>query len=339
MTTLSYNIHCQYSGVYIGKLDYMVVAGHMPYLSHWDKMAAMHPIFSFPTSKLLAFSRSEWNRLAGAVEDEQATEQETTLLRVCFLAVLHSLDSVKQESPSLPPMHIVQTQMQRLFKLAFWYHYLDSKRFNFPRLKINKANQNTAFTNISDYIDLCFDIRQDYEEGVNDLVETEKIAAAERALLALRNSWITPASNKALWRWISANLPDKYEADKQGWMPTIFCGTDSKILSFEKEDIILLEEIITSEMPIGTPILSAVRTRLDFIIKTYTDHKEAFTVDFDDFDLDESMVQARSVSIAPASMEAPKASDFPTKIAYIKANALYYLQQRAIATKTEGTQL
>ena len=335
MTTLAYNIHCCYSGIYIGKLDYMVVAGHMPYLSHWDNMTALHPIFSFPQAKLLAFARSEWNRLSAAVEDEQATEVEETQLRVCFLAVLHSLDSIKQESPSLPAMHIVQSNMSKLFKLAFWYNYLDSKRFRFPSYKINKANQNTAFTNISDYLELCFDIKTEYEEGIDDLVEAEKIAAAERALLALRNSWIVPASNNALWRWISANLPERYESDKQGWMVTIFCGSDSKILSFEKEDIALLEEIIVSEMPIGTPILSAVRARLDYILKTYTDHKEAFTVDFDDFDFDESMAAARSVSIAPASVEAPKVSDFPTKIAYIKANALYYLQQR----KAEGVTL
>lgn len=336
MSTLTYDIHCQYSGVLIGKLDYLVVAGHMPYLSHWDKMTAMHPIFSFPRHKLLGFVRGEWNRLAKASTDGETTAVENQLLQIGFLAVLHSLDSIQQQCPSLPPLHVVQSNMSRLFALAFWYHYLESERFKFPRFRIHKANQNTSFENIQDYLDLCFEKKDSYESEVTELQEKEKIDAAERALKALRNSWVTPVGNKALWRWVRAHLPAKYEADAQGWMSTIFMGNERTILDFDKDEIQLMTDIIVSECPPGTGILTAVRARLDKILQIYSDNKEAFDIDFDDYDDDAPLAALRAASAAPESTAPPRASDFATKTEYIRANALYYLQQRAAQKRTDS---
>jgi hypothetical protein len=288
-------------------------------------MVVLHPVFSMDRNRCLAFARSEWNRLAKQAEDHETTPGEDNILRVCFLAVLHSLGSVKQEVPSLPPLHIVQSNMNRLFALAYWHYYLDSQRFKFPQFKINRLNQNDAFENVNDYLDVCFDIKKEYEEGVNDLIEKEKAIAAERALKKLRDSWITPVSNKALWRWIRAHLPSKYEADAQGWMSTIFLGSERTILDFDKDEIELMAEIIISECPQGTAILHAVRTRLDKIMSVYVDNKEAFTVDFEEYE--DASIGAPNSEQVP--LVAPKPADFPTKVAYIKANALYYLQNRA----------
>ena len=314
---MKYNLTCVRSGLQIGVLEYDTVAGYMPYLSHWDNMCCLHPIFSMDTSRCLAFARSEWNRLAKQAEDMETTPGEDNILRVGFLAVLHSLGSVQQEVPSLPPLHIVQNNMNPLFKIAYWHYYLDSQRFKFPRFKITRLNHNTAFENVKDYIDVCFQIKEDYERGVNDLVEKEKIEQAEKALKALRNSWVTPASNRALWKWIRAHLPAKYEADAQGWMSTIFLGSERTILDFDKDEIELMSEIIISECPPGTAILFAVRERLSKIMAVYTDNKEAFSVDFEEYETE------------PTPLVQPKPADFPTKVAYIKANAIFYLQSRA----------
>lgn len=331
--TLSYQLTCKFSGLPIGMLSYQVVAGHMPYLSHWDNMVAMHPVFSMETGRLLAFARGEWNRLAKAAIDNETTTAEESILQVSFLAVLHSLGSIDQQVPGLPPMNIVQSNMNRLFSLAFWHHRLDSQRFKFPRYKISKINDNNKFTNISDYLDICFDKKVDYEEGVEDLAEQERVISAEKALKALRNSWIVPIGNKALWRWVSANLPEQYEAEKQGWMLTLFTGNERTILDFDKDEIILLEEIVVSECPRGNAIMFAVRERLEKILKIYTDNKEAFTVDFTDYEEDEAELAFKEANGVSTIVEAPKLSDFPNKVAYIKANALWYLQQRAKENK------
>jgi hypothetical protein len=299
-------------------------------------MVALHPVFSLGPNKLLAFARNEWNRLAKASADEETTDKEDNMLRVCFLAVLHQLGSVKQEVPALPPLHVVQSNMSRLFALAYWHHYLDSKRFKFPAYKINKINQNAGFDAIKDYIDLCFDIKKDYEQGVDDLVEKEKAVAAEKALKALRDSWVVPVSNKQLWRWVRAHLPAKFDADAQGWMGTIFTGGERAILAFEKDELELMVDIVESECPAGTAIMYAVRARLEAVMQVWTDNKEAFSVDFGAYEDDSPLDAARRMSTAPDSKTAPLLKDYPTKAAWIRANALYYLQQRAINVKKDS---
>lgn len=339
MTTLKYILNCKLSGVQIGVLEYQVVAGHMPYLSHWDNMTALHPLFSLPRGKLLAFARNEWNRLSKSVLDEVATDAETQMLQVCFLAVLHSLESVKQDVPSLPPIHLVQANMQSLFKIAYWKHYLDSKRFSFPEYKINKINANYKFDNIHHYIDTCFKIKEDYEEGVDDFAEQEKIAAAEKALKALRNNWASPTSNKQLWAWVKAHMPKKHEADASNWMQSIFLGKEQTILAYDKDELELMEHIILAECPPGTGVLAAVMARMEAIFKIHSDHKEAFTVDFADYEDSEPLATLRAASKTPDSIVAPRPQDFASKALYIRANALFYLQQRAIEAKTTGAKV
>lgn len=327
-------LYCHLSGLPIATLDMTIAAGQLPFLLNWRKAICLHPIMSLEPVKTLAFARHEWNRLARASEDGETTKAEDTILQVSFLALLHHLDTIKQDCPALPSIQLVRRNMQKLFALSYWYNYLDSQRFSFPTYHISRENGNADFANIGDYLDLCFEIKADYENGYNDIIEEEKLRAAERALKALRNNWVVPTSRKALWRWVCANLPSpKYDAEKQGWMTTLFLGSERTILAFDKEEIQLLEEIIISECPQGTGVLFAVRERLDTIKQIYIDNKEAFTVDFDDYEGEELLVEARKDSKAPTSVEAPKLSDFPDKVSFIKANALFYLQSRAIATK------
>lgn len=336
MPKMNFNLLCKYSGLLIGNLQYETVAGHMPYLSHWDGLIALHPIFSMERHRLLAFARSEWNRLAKQAADEEISNGESNTLRVCFLAMLHTLGGIQQEAASLPPLHIVQAQMTRLFTLCYWHHYLDSKRFRFPEFKINQINANNRFENIGYYLDACFAIKDDYEKGVSDAVEAEKARAADAAMKALRNAWIVPVGKRKLWQWVRAHLPMKYTADAQGWMSTIFLGNEKTILDFDSEDIALLIEIILAECPPGTGILAAVRTRLDEIEKIYKDNKEAFTVDFTEF---EPTLGPEGAPIQEEPLVAPKPTDFATKVEFIKANAVFYLKQRARQQSSGASQL
>lgn len=320
---LKHVITCNYSGLPIGTLEYITTAGHTPYLSHWKEMVALHPVFSLSEAKLLAYSRSEYERLAKL---DEPTEQEEKILQVCFLALLHTFGSIQQQAPALPPYHIVQSQMRRVFALAYWKHHLDSKRFSFPEIKINKVNRNHKFETIQYYLDACFALKEEYERGVKDAVEKEKAAAAERAMKLLRNSWIVPVSRKELWRWVRAHMPPRYEADAQGWMSTLFLGNDRTVLDFDADEVDLMQSIIEGECPTGTPILHAVRERCAAIKKVITDHKEAFDVDYEQIP-----------DALPAAKE-PAQKDFPTLAAFIKAKATWYLQQRKQEKRQQNEQ-
>lgn len=310
---LSYNIHCRYSGIQIATLEYETCAGHMPYLSHWNEMTAVHPVFSLPAPKLLAFCRGEYDRIA---QLSDPSPQEEALLRVAFLALLHSLESIKQEVASLPPWHIVQSQMPRVFVLVYWKHHLQSKRFAFPEFKINQFNNNDRFQNISYYIDACFERKADYEAGVKEADEKAKAKAAEEALRVLRSAWIVPNNKRELWRWVRAHLPQRYQADAEGWMGTLFLGNDSTVIDFDADEVDMMQGIIEGECPAGTPILKAVRDRLDVIRDVINTAKHAFEVDYEQIEM-------------PAVEEKePKQADYPSMVAFVQARAKWFLAQQ-----------
>ena len=321
------NLYCQLTGLQIGTLTLTgASAGYVPYIRNWDRLTIRHPIFSLEPARLLAFSRTMWRQHGH--EDASPDNQQT--LRVCFLAVLHSLDCIEQEVPALPPLWVVQANFKALFSIAFWKYALESERFRFPTYKINKRNNNSDFKNISAYLDICFAIKEDYASTVRPRDEAAKIAAAEKAEKKLRSSWVAPISNRELWTWVQSQLADtKYVNDSLGWMATIFLAkTDRAITQFDKDEITLFDEIIQSECVSDNGMMFAVRKRIDEIKKIWSDNKEAFEVDFEDFDVDGELTIARSASTNASSTEEPKQADYPNKVAYIKAHALWYLQSR-----------
>lgn len=328
-SVLSHAITCKFTGTAIGLLQISTVAGALPFLSHWKEMQAAHPLFSLPSGKLLAFARGEYERLAKASKDGEASTKEEELLCIAFVAVLHSLESIKQERPALPSIELVQLQFPRLFKLAYWKHYLDSKRFAFPSIKLNRINDNETFETIPAYLDTCFSVREDYERGVKEITERAKVEAAEAAMRKLRDSWIVPVGKKALWRWVRAHFQDtKYQADAEGWISTLFLGAQKTILEFDSDETDLMEEMILNVAPGGNSIMHAVRKHIDEIRKLQQENKEAFTVDFGEY---------TSPSFEPTP--APKQSDFPSKVHFIRAHAIWQLQQRAAEAPPEPKQL
>lgn len=314
-------IFCQYSGIRIGVLEFLTTAGTLPYLTSWNDTVCHHPVFAMQYSRLLKFAKDEWQRLA---QLEEPRETETETLRVAYLAILYGMTTIKQDCPGIPPWHIVQNTMAGLFNLAGWKFFLESKRFRFPFLHLSKLNDNLNFENIGNYISACFECKSDYETRVQELVEQEKIRSAEAALQTLRDGWIVPTSKKMLWQWIKAHLPEKYSADAQGWLGTIFLGTDSTIREFEKEDIELACEIIESSCPVGTGIMPAVRERLKKISHAWEQHHEAWEIVEDK----PSLFVNGAPILTEHPGEEPKETEHATRGKYLQAHARWQLAMK-----------
>lgn len=280
---INQKIHCKLSGLTIGNLEIETTAGAMPYLVQWSAGIAYHPVFSLETERLLTFAKQEWERLAKAAADTEVQESESQTLQVAYLAILHRLDSIKQDIPALPPLDIVSATMGRLFKLAYWKWHLESERFVFPTFHISKYNNNANFSNIGDYLNLCFDVRHDYESNVREFAEQAKLKAAERALLALKDEWLQPVSKRLLWQWVLPHIPDKWKPDAQGWLKTLFLGGGNAIIAFDKEEIDLADEIITASCPYDSGVMPAVRNRINSIRSTWAQHYEAFEIELADY--------------------------------------------------------
>ena len=289
-------LRCSLSGLPVGTVELQTTAGTIPYLGHWNTLIVHHPVFSLGEYKLFEFTKKEWKRLAKQAADGEISYAEENILCVSYLAVLHSFGSIRQDQPAMPPLQVVQSTLQQVLALAYWKFYLESKRFKFPTLHICAQNNNTSFADIKDYLELCFKVREDYETKMTDVLEEEKANAAKKAMEALSREWITPVSRKVLWAWVKHYLPAKYDADKVGWMNTLFLGGGNAIVEFEEEDIQMLEEIIVGECPAGTGVMFAVRKRIEDVWKIWKDHHRAFEIDLEDYAVNNG-VQVNGVAI------------------------------------------
>lgn len=319
-----YPLRCTITGVPLGHLNLIISAGHMPYLSHWDKQICYHPYFSLEQSKLITFVRDEWNRLSREIINESITDQESTNIRVGFVAILYSLGSIKQDSgiTILPEIGIVQSNLESLISLAYWQNYLDSKRFNFPFLHISKLNDNCSLIDVGDYLGACWKKKDEYESGMSEIVEKEKARIAEKAIIAIRNTFLKPPSKKLLWQWIKGNLPPKWAPDAEGWLATIFLGSVATSLEFEIEDIELMEEIIQSSCPIGNSVMFAVKERINEIKKNFREHYDTFTIEEDGLAFIREIQEEQERDETPE----PKQEDFgKNKAAFYVARAKWQL--------------
>ncbi len=197
-TTHSYTIRCARTGVTIATMDLLMQAGKVPYLSNWKDSIAYHPLFSLETAQLLSWTRKNWNALFRETSD-RATALQKEQFCIAFVAVMHSLGSIKQEVPILPDFDTVNKNMQRLLELAYWFYHLDSKRFRFPTLRINRLNQNFHLHDVGTYFDICDSARQDWETSKDAKEEEAKLEAARKAEKSVRGSHVKAISKKALW--------------------------------------------------------------------------------------------------------------------------------------------
>src|SRR5205814_8301064 len=103
----------------------------------------------------------------------------------------------------------------------FWQYKRESKRFTFPFLHISNINSNSTLTNIKDYLSACWEKKKEYEDGLSDVQEQERTRVAEKALLAIRDSWMKPVGKKLLWQWAKGNLDTKWQPDPECWLGTL----------------------------------------------------------------------------------------------------------------------
>lgn len=332
MKPIAYTLNCTLTGTPIGSIQLYPVAGVLPYIGLWKDSTLHHPLFAMPTGRLLAFARGEYQRLIKLSKDEEATLQEERTLQICFVAVLHTFGRIVQDAPALPPIEVVQQWMPRLFKLAYWKHYLDSKRFQFPEWRLNSVNANEKMQNVGYYIEACEDLRHEYETGKKSLAEEARLKATEEAMKKLRSTWIAPVGKKALWKWCYAHLSQtKYAQDASTWMQELFLASNRGILDWEEEKqqtldaIKTLQDFILDACPGGNIIMHAVSERIEEMRKLVVDHVEAFTVDLGEWarpDLEE---------LDPE----PKKEDFASNIEFIRAKARWNLQKSAFEKRTK----
>jgi hypothetical protein len=262
-------------------------AGKLPYLAQWHDSVAYHPLFSLSQNQLLSWTRKNWNQLFRETIDRSSPLQRQQF-GIAFMAILHSMKCIEQSVPALPGFDSVMTNMQRLLELAYWYNFLDSKRFKFPTLRINKINSNANLKDIGTYLDVCESVKHDYETNKNTAREEAKLEAARRAEKAVRNSHVRPISKKMLWNWFLSSMADsnskKYTLPEwQEWKEDsakLWLASESSQLQYALEDVDTIEEVFLEVCSLGTSVSNAFKVELGKIRTNISNHLKIFDIDW-----------------------------------------------------------
>lgn len=264
-------------------------AGKMPFLSQWKDSQAFHPLFSLPQQQLLAWTRKNWNSIFRSSALDHITDIQRQQFQIAFMAILHSLNCIDQQIPALPDFHTVNTNMQRLLELAYWYNYLDSKRFKFPTLRINKLNGNRALQDIGVYFDICDSVRADWSRSKEAKFEDAKLEAARRAEKAVRGSHVRAVSKKALWNWFLSSMQN--ENSKKYALPEwvewkeesakLWFASENQQLQYSCDDVNSIEEVFLTVCTLGTTVSHAFTTELTKIRDNISNHQKVFEIDWE----------------------------------------------------------
>lgn len=316
---------CSRTGITMGQLATIAVAGHMPLLGQWKDTQILHPFFSMGPVALLQFARNSWLRFCAlkpeeTIDDTVVAKQEQQL-RAIALCMLHNLTEVRQDLPWMPDFKDVVTNWTALMSICYWKAYLDSQRFKFPQIRISKLERDL---DLRSFLQLCFKCKKDYETNVNEAIEEEKIRIAERAMRGIVDEVAgkKPLSIKLLWRWFTLNMPSRYKKDLDGWMWELFSATEKDILDFTVRDIELFEEIFLVECPTGSSISHAFLDVLRSKHALISQHFETYEIM-----IPNSIAEQVASGEIAASGPRPVLADYPSKVAWMVACAKWDLAQ------------
>lgn len=341
-------IYCARTGVAIATMELLQQAGKLPYLSQWKDSQAFHPLFSLSQNQLLAWTRKNWNYLFRNKTVDRVSDVQKQQFQIAFLAILHTLNCIDQKIPALPDFHVVNTNMQRLLELAYWYNYLDSKRFRFPTLRINKLNGNSALHDIGAYFDVCDSVRHDWQSTKEAKLEDAKLEAAARAEKAVRSSHVRAISKKALWNWFLSSLASsnskKYMLPE--WLEwkedsaKLWFATENQQLSYSVDDVDTIEEVFIDTCTLGTTVSHAFTKELERIRNAIKSHNEVFEIDWSTIgqsnvqrvDAEGNKIETLADIVGPDKPgDEPKLNEFNSRTDYIRAKAKWDIACRQYA--------
>lgn len=316
---------CSRTGLTVGSMATIAVAGHVPLLGQWKNTQILHPFFSLPPVALLQFARNTWLRFCALTPEETADDRvvhkQEEHMRVIALAMLHNLTEVRQDIPWMPEFKDVVSNWTGLMSICYWRAYLDSERFRFPQLRVSKLERDI---DIRHFLQICFQRKKDYESRVNELQEEEKLKIAERALKGIVDEIAgkKPLSIKLLWRWFTVNMPPRYKKDVETWMWELFTATEKDILDFTVRDIELFEEIFLVECPTGSSISHAFLEVLRGKHQLLNQHFETYEIL-----IPNSIAEQVASGEIKVSFPEPKLTDYPSRVAWMVAKAKWQLAQ------------
>lgn len=329
-------ILCEYSGVDFYTTDFKQM-----------RVSGVHPFFDLPANVLLSRS-GDWSQ--GKLSQEEC--------RVLFVALLHSTDHFDFHTAAIPNPHIVQRNMEKVFKTVGWYHAGNWKAVIFPKYAVNHATRDMK--NISIWLESWNDIKEDWVNGQAKSVQArkklERLALREEGLAKLLKSY-TKKSEEYAWRlaaWAldAADAPDNpIPANIKEYWTNLFKLRGNSIYLASTNDLDEMVEHMEAHLPHGDIFSHAVMKHIRAIlfknksgdfglgIPTGTDltnmHNNPYKIVEDDI---EAHNKASIAATAPE--HEPQKKDYPSLPDFLRAKAAFFLKNKKneLADKYEAAQ-
>jgi hypothetical protein len=365
-------LFCSISGLEIGTIvlpsSKIGGAGKLTQIRDWKASQLLHPIFSLPIYTLLD------RHTTAKIYNRDYSEEDKSLL---FVALINSTGALKLDAncAGLPDWKVALRYMNPLVEIIKWWHYLDSKLFHFPSLRITPLTDwNTATRN---WIYTCHECRLQWENGARKFARKDKAKLATKIVVKqlraenlgvevnLSNlySWATSehslaqldkivwtllpnSSTKTSWpsgalMFIKGGKESSVRAPKtqELYFKDIFCFAEKNLSNLKKEDIASLEDFIIGEFPLedmGSSLSFLVSQRIKELKNKIEKEEQTFQL----FEPGDSVVALETVAAlvhqVNGSTEPPKQEDFETKINWLMAKARWNLAQGQKVSSSKG---
>lgn len=329
---------CAYSG-----LEFQVQ--HFP--ASLSNREAVHPIFHIPQKKLLGYVPTKW--AAG-----ELTSTDSYLL---FLALLHSTERVEFRLPIFrTPVtdSLIASNMNNLFSVVGRINSVQNPSFAPPEMVITQDTR--TLSNVSHWIAAWAEYYSDWNAGYKSLSDEQKLTRRQMALERMINTQQN-RNDKAFarvladWAESAGEFPKSptlvngvYLPINEYWKSIIIkCFNAEQIFSIPKDDITELlthcEDNIIQGNNYAYNLLKALRTGLA---------KQEDFLGFGDLDLsantgyqiisgDSSVEDANILAmIQSAPTEKPVESNYPSKLAYLRAKVRWETAQKYKAEQSNS---
>lgn len=208
MTSLTKrDIQCRISGVVLGTLDLYLTEGMMAYLTAVDETLFRHPFYglSWP---VLSKKLDEAIQLTEEAKHCELSDWQQKRLQLLVSAMAHSLGTVKQDAPCLPPFAVAAGSARRLQVIAKWWNEKTTKRTYLPTLHISRLNGNEGWDNFKYWLDACFDLRNEWATKVRKMEHDAQMREASEDVEEIRQELVKRIDVTRVWNWIDLQLSE-----------------------------------------------------------------------------------------------------------------------------------
>lgn len=276
-------IYCPRSGLPLVQLTNLCSA-NWPVLSNFSQ-SFLHPIYNVPLPALISKLSSQLVCLENNSWKSESSSEEIELA-LSLSAIMYSLECLVQDTrnpaPSLPAFPVALGSASRVLHLASWYFNLTTHRLSFPQYHPNTVDKNLLWQNFSTYLDACFTIKDEWENGKKKLEAEEAVRLSQDASKEIRASklLIKRLDYNKVWNWIDTQISQstKYPAGRRETLKTMFLRGDLEPENWIADDIDDLSEAVFELCDTGNEISHFIQSRLNHIRDSLNNFYGSFTL-------------------------------------------------------------